>query len=118
MRLAALLAKGASGSATAVPAHTALHMATLAGARALGIDTRTGSLTPGKRADMTAVRLSDLEVAPLYDPVSHLVYAAGREHVTHVWVDGEPRVEDGALTRLDPRELKAKAAHWGEKIRG
>ena len=117
IRMAALLAKGASGSATAVPAHTALHMATLAGAKALGIDARTGSLTPGKRADMTAVRLADLEVSPLYDPVSHLVYAAGREHVTHVWVDGEPRVEDGALVRLDPRELKVKATHWADKIK-
>lgn len=117
IRMAALLAKGASGSATAVPAHTALRMATLAGARALGIDARTGSLTPGKRADMTAVRLSELEVSPLYDPVSHLVYAAGREHVTHVWVDGEPRVENGALVRVDPRELKVKATHWADEIR-
>ncbi len=117
MRLAALLAKGSSGSATAVPAHSALHMATLAGAKALGIDARVGSLKPGKRADMTAVRLSDVELAPLFDPVSHLVYAAGREHVTHVWVDGELRVEDGVLTCLDAREVKLKAIHWGDKIR-
>jgi 5-methylthioadenosine/S-adenosylhomocysteine deaminase len=116
MRLAALLAKGASGSATAVPAHRALHMATLAGAKALGLDARVGSLTPGKRADMTAIRLSGIELAPLYDPVSHLVYAAGREHVTHVWVDGKPRVENGALTGIDVRELALKAAHWREKI--
>jgi len=116
MRLAALLAKGASGSATAVPAHRALHMATLAGAKALGLDARVGSLTPGKRADMTAIRMSGIELAPLYDPVSHLVYAAGREHVTHVWVDGKPRVENGALTGIDVRELELKAAHWREKI--
>jgi 5-methylthioadenosine/S-adenosylhomocysteine deaminase len=117
MRLAALLAKGSSGSATAVPAHTALHMATLAGAKALAIDARVGSLKPGKRADVTAVRLADLELSPLYDPVSHLVYAAGREHVTHVWVDGVPRVADGALTALDAREIKLKASHWAEKIK-
>ena len=117
MRMAALLAKGSSGSATAIPAHSALHMATLAGAKALGIDARIGSLKPGKRADVTAVRLADIELSPLFDPVSHLVYAAGREHVTHVWVDGEPRVEDGVLTRLDAREVKLKATHWGDKIR-
>jgi 5-methylthioadenosine/S-adenosylhomocysteine deaminase len=91
-------------------------MATLAGAKALGLDARVGSLTPGKRADMTAIRMSGIELAPLYDPVSHLVYAAGREHVTHVWVDGKPRVENGALTGIDVRELELKAAHWREKI--
>jgi 5-methylthioadenosine/S-adenosylhomocysteine deaminase len=117
MRMAAVLAKGASGSATAVPAHTALHMATLAGAKALGMDSRVGSLAVGKRADMVALRLADIELAPLYDPVSQLVYAAGREHVTHVWVDGTLRVEDGALTAIDSRELQLKAKHWAEKIR-
>ena len=118
IRLAALLAKGESGDSTSVPAHVALHMATLAGAQALGIDDRTGSLTPGKRADITAIRLSDLELAPLYDPASHLVYVAGREHVTHVWVDGRLRVNDGTLVDIDERELRLKAAHWREKIRG
>lgn len=118
MRLAALLAKGQSNDATALPAHAALHMATLAGAKALGIDDRVGSLTPGKRADITAVRLNGLELSPLYDPVSHLVYVAGREHVTHVWVDGKQRVEEGALLGIDERELQAKAAHWRDRIRG
>jgi 5-methylthioadenosine/S-adenosylhomocysteine deaminase len=117
MRTAALLAKGASGDATAVPAHTALHMATLAGAKALGLDRRIGSLVPGKRADIAAIRLGDIALAPLYDPISHLVYAAGREHVTHVWVDGKLRLNDGALTGIDARELQLKAAHWSERIR-
>ncbi|HUP95088.1 MAG TPA: TRZ/ATZ family hydrolase [Burkholderiales bacterium] len=117
MRLAALLAKGASGEPTAVPAHTALHMATLASAKALGIERRIGSLVPGKRADMTAISLAGVELAPCYDPSSHLVYAAGREHVTHVWIDGEMRVENGGLVDLDPRELELKAVHWQEKIR-
>ena len=116
MRTAALLAKGSSGDPTVLPAHTALHMATVAGAKALGIDQHTGSLVPGKRADVVAVRLSDLELTPLYDPVSHLVYAAGREHVTHVWVNGKLRVDEGALTSIDARELHLKAAHWRERI--
>jgi 5-methylthioadenosine/S-adenosylhomocysteine deaminase len=117
MRLAALLAKGASGDPTVVPAHTALHMATLAGARALGLEQRIGSLVPGKRADIAAIELASVEVSPCYDPASQLVYAAGREHVTHLWVDGELRVDDGELVGLDSRELQLKAAHWKEKIR-
>jgi len=116
MRLAALLAKGASGDATAMPAWQALEMATLGGARALGLAARIGSIEPGKRADLTAVNLDALELSPCYDPVSHLVYAAGREHVSHVWVDGEPRVADGALTQLDPEAIAAKARLWQRKI--
>ena len=118
MRLAALLAKGSSGDPTALPAHAVLEMATLNGARALGLERCIGSLAKGKRADIVAVRLAAPELAPCYDPLSHLAYAVGREHVSHVWVDGELLVENGALTRLDPRELAAKAAHWKEKIRG
>jgi 5-methylthioadenosine/S-adenosylhomocysteine deaminase len=117
MRLAALLAKGAGGDPTLLPAHAALEMATLRAARALGLENRIGSLESGKRADMTAVHLEAPELLPCYDPLSHLVYAAGREHVTHVWVDGERVVDGGQLTRLDPRELAAKAAYWKEKIK-
>jgi 5-methylthioadenosine/S-adenosylhomocysteine deaminase len=117
MRLAALLAKGVSQDPTAGPAHTALHMATLGGARALGLERRIGSLVPGKRADLVALDLSGIELAPCYDPASHLVYSAGREHVSHVWVDGEPRVSDGELVEIDSRELQVKAAHWRERIR-
>ncbi len=118
MRLAALLAKGASGDATALPAHAILEMATLNAARALGLDARIGSLAKGKLADMTAVNLSAPELAPCYDPLSHLVYAAGREHVSHVWVNGEPVLEDGMLTRLDTAELASRANFWKEKIKG
>jgi len=118
MRLAALLAKGTSGDAMALPAHTVLEMATVRPARALGLEDRVGTLAPGKCADMTAVNLGALDLSPCYDPLSHLVYAAGREHVSHVWVNGELMVENGRLTRLDTRELAAKAAYWKEKIRG
>ena len=117
MRLAALLAKGSSGDATVLPAHTVLEMATVRAARALGLEDRIGTLAPGKCADMTAVNLGALDLAPCYDPLSHLVYAAGREHVSHVWVNGELLVENGRLTRLDIRELAAKAAYWKDRIR-
>jgi 5-methylthioadenosine/S-adenosylhomocysteine deaminase len=92
-------------------------MATLRAARALSIDDRVGTLTPGKCADMVAVDLSAPELVPCYDPLSHLVYAAGREHVSHVWVNGELLVEEGRLTRLDTQEITAKAVYWKEKIR-
>jgi 5-methylthioadenosine/S-adenosylhomocysteine deaminase len=117
MRLAALLAKGASGRATVLSAEAVLAMATLNAARALGLDHAVGSLTPGKQADMAAVNLGTPELSPCYDPISHLVYAAGREHVSHVWVGGELLVEDGNLSRLDLREIKAKAAYWKKRIR-
>lgn len=118
MRLAALLAKGVTGEPTLLPAHTVLEMATVRAARALGIEDRVGTLAPGKLADITAVDLGALELAPCYDPVSHLVYAAGREHVTDVWVSGERVVENGRLTRLDPKELTARATYWKDRIRG
>ena len=116
MRLAALLAKGNSGQPTVLPAHASLRMATLNAARALGLDHAVGSLAPGKLADMVAVDYTSLELSPCYDPVSHLVYAAGREHVSHVWVNGELLVEHGRLTRLDTDELRAKVAYWQERI--
>jgi 5-methylthioadenosine/S-adenosylhomocysteine deaminase len=118
MRLAALLAKGADGDAALLPARAVLAMATINAARALGLDDRIGSLTRGKAADMTAVDFSAPGLAPCYDPVSHLVYAAGREHVSHVWVNGELLVENGRLCRLDPAEFAAKAAYWKDRVSG
>jgi 5-methylthioadenosine/S-adenosylhomocysteine deaminase len=88
MRLAALLAKGIRRDATAVPAPAALEAATLAGARALGLDHRIGTIETGKEADLAAFDLGAVETQPVYDPVTQLVYAAGREHATDVWVAG------------------------------
>ena len=115
MRLAALLAKGASGDPTAVSAHQALAMATINAAKALGLDQKIGSLEQGKAADVVAVDLSSLETSPCYDPASHLVYVAGREHVSHVWVNGEARVRDGHFL-MEKHELHAKAAYWQDII--
>lgn len=94
MRHTALLAKLGSKDAACLPAHQALRMATLEGARALGMDSKIGSLLPGKAADLFALRLSDWDLQPCYDPISHLVYVAGREQVTHVWVAGKLRIKD------------------------
>ena len=116
LRLAALLGKHGARDAAAFPAHQALEMATLNAARALGLDTKIGSLEIGKRADITAVNLGALELSPCYDPLSHLAYAAGRENVSHVWVDGALLVEDGALLHIDTSEIMARAGYWRDKI--
>jgi 5-methylthioadenosine/S-adenosylhomocysteine deaminase len=116
MRLAALLAKGASGKPTAVPAADALAMATVNAARALGLEREIGSIEPGKAADLAAVNLGDLERSPCYHPLSHLVYAAGREAVTDVWVRGRRLLDQGRLTTLDANALMAKAHQWQIKI--
>jgi 5-methylthioadenosine/S-adenosylhomocysteine deaminase len=116
-RLASLLQKGVSGDAAALPALQALEMATLNGARALQWDHRIGSLLPGKAADIVAVDLSSIDTAPCYDPASHLWHAAGREHVSHVWVDGRMLLDQRQLTTLDADVIAAKAASWGERFR-
>jgi len=116
MRSAALLAKGVANDASAIPAHTALRMATLNGAIALGIAEQTGSLEPGKAADITAVDLGSLETQPLYHPISQLVYATGRDKVTDVWIAGKPVLHDGRLTTLDQREIVNRAAEWQGRI--
>jgi 5-methylthioadenosine/S-adenosylhomocysteine deaminase len=116
MRLAALLAKGQTGRADAITAHQALRMATLGGAQALGIDATVGSIAPGKAADLCAVSLDDIGLSPCYDPASHLVYAAGREHVSDVWVAGQIRVENAQLIENNEIELIKLAALWQNKV--
>ena len=117
LRLAALVAKALSGDAKTLPAHAALRMATLNNAKALGLDHKIGSILPGKCADLTAVNLANtIELAPCYDPVSHLIYSVGREHVSHVWVHGKEVVTDGELTKVDQQQIVAKAQSWQRKI--
>jgi 5-methylthioadenosine/S-adenosylhomocysteine deaminase len=116
MRTAALIAKAASGDAAVVSAPEALEMATIEGARALGLDGRIGSIAPGKSADLCAVALDSVETVPCFDPVSHLVYAAGRENVTHVWIEGRPRVVERKLQGLDEGDLHDRARWWHKRL--
>jgi 5-methylthioadenosine/S-adenosylhomocysteine deaminase len=116
MRTAALLAKVSSGDASRVKAIEALEMATLEGAIALGLDDHIGSITAGKWADLTAVEFSSVETLPCFDPVSHLVYAAGRENVSHVWVAGSARLVERRLTSLDEQDLRDKANWWQKRL--
>ena len=116
MRLAALLAKASSQNAETLPAHTALRMATLNAAQALGLEHKIGSIEPGKSADLCAVNLDSIELSPCYDPASHLIYAAGREHVSDVWVAGKQLVGSGRVLHMDENGIKRKAAEWKSRI--
>jgi 5-methylthioadenosine/S-adenosylhomocysteine deaminase len=116
MRLAALLAKAVAHDAEAMPAHTALRCATIGGAAALGLERAIGSIVAGKWADLVAVALDSHLLQPVYDPVSHLVYACGREDVTDVWVGGEPVLRSGELLRLDSSGLQRRARLWQTNI--
>jgi len=116
MRLAALLAKGYSGKADAVGAHQALRMATLGGARALGLDPKIGSIVMGKSADLCAIRIDSVGLSPCYDPASLLVYAAGRENVSDVWVAGNIRLANGHLVETNEIELIKLATLWQNQL--
>ena len=117
MQSAALLAKLVSEDATALPASDALAMATINGARALGLEDRIGSLEVGKQADLIAVDLGGPETQPLYNPVSQLVYACNGSQVSHSWIAGQPVLQARALTRIDLPALTARARSWQQKIR-
>lgn len=116
MRLAALLAKGLSGQPEIVPARHALRMATLNGARALGLEAHIGSIEVGKQADLVAVNLSRPHTQPCFDPVSQLVYCAGREDVTQVWVAGREVVRDGRCLTLNEAEILRNAQIWRQRL--
>ncbi len=117
MKTAAMLAKAVAADAAAVPAAKALYMATMGGARALCLEDQTGSLEPGKWADIQAVSLSDIAQQPLYDPVSQLVYTDSSRHVSHVWVAGKLLLEHGQLITLNEAEIRAEAGIWATKIK-
>jgi 5-methylthioadenosine/S-adenosylhomocysteine deaminase len=116
MRSAALLGKAVAGDASAIPAMTALRMATINGAKALGLDNCCGSLSIGKAADIIAIDLNHLETQPLFCPVSQIVYAASRQQVTDVWVAGKRLLKNRYLTTFNINDLKAKIADWQQHL--
>jgi len=117
MLTAALLAKHASGDPTVAPAPAVLEMATLGGARALGMEDRIGSLEPGKRADLVVVGLDEPRLHPLYDPVSHLVYVAKGADVRHVVVEGRVIMRDRRVLTLDEKAVVAEADRLRDQVR-
>jgi len=116
LETAALVAKVASGDAAALTATDALAMATIDSARALGIADDTGSITPGKWADLVTIDLTEPNSQPVYDPVSQVVYTAGSDQVADVWTAGRQRVEHGELLDIDVASILSRANEWQRKI--
>jgi 5-methylthioadenosine/S-adenosylhomocysteine deaminase len=116
MRSAALLAKAVASDPQSLPAYQALEMATLGGAKALGLADVTGTIEVGKWADMTAIDLSHPSCQPVYDPISQVVYAASRQQVSDVWVAGEQLVKNHRLTKIELSDCLHRAKSWQQKI--
>ncbi|TAJ96008.1 MAG: TRZ/ATZ family hydrolase [Gammaproteobacteria bacterium] len=116
MRTAALLGKGLAGDPQALSARQVLRMATINGAKALAIDDITGSLKPGKAADIVAINLDAPETRPVYDPVSQIVYSASRNQVTDVWVAGRQLLKQRELLTIDLDRLMQKTALWEDRL--
>jgi 5-methylthioadenosine/S-adenosylhomocysteine deaminase len=117
MRQASFLAKLTTRDPTAVPAQTALDMATIGGARALGMNDRIGSLEPGKRADLIVVSMASARQTPMYDPVSHLVYVTRGDDVRTTIVNGRVLMKDRQLRTLDPPAVIADANRLAARVR-
>jgi 5-methylthioadenosine/S-adenosylhomocysteine deaminase len=117
MRTASFIAKGSTGDPTTLNAYEALRMATINGAKALGIDHITGSLESGKQADLIAIDLSDYWQQPVLNPAAHMVYSANRLSVSHVWVNGEILMEDKKLTTIDTEQLLKQVHQLTKEIK-
>ena len=116
LRTASLIAKLVDHDATALPAYEALKLATINGATALGIDDEVGSVTIGKSADLISIDLSAPELQPLYNPVSQIVFSAGRENISDSWVAGKQLMNQRQLSFMDEGEIINNAKLWQQKI--
>ena len=117
MHTSALLAKGVANDCTCSNAHTTLKMATLNGAKALGLNKSIGSLKKGKQADIVAIDLNQIETTPLYDPLSQIIYSADRRQISDVWIAGKRLLEKKKLTTIKYEQLIEKSKLWEKKIK-
>lgn len=118
MRTAAMLTKAIAQNPSALPAFDALRMATLDGAKALGLDDKIGSLEIGKCADVIAVDLSAIEQQPLFNPLSQLVYTHSGANVSHSWVNGKALLANREFTTINLADLRTRVTAWQQKIIG
>jgi len=116
MKSAALLAKISNHDATAGNAETVLSMATINAARALGLSHHIGSLERGKQADIAALNFKQIETQPVYHPISQLVYAASRNQVTHVWINGVCQLNEGHLARIKLDDVFENISYWQQQL--
>lgn len=117
LQTAALLAKGVAKDPSALNAEHALDMVTINGARALGMESEIGSIEEGKSADFCAIDLSHPRTQPVHHVISHVVYAAGSDQVSDVWVAGRRILHDRELTTLDEQSILERAAYWSKRMR-
>ena len=117
-QITALLHKGATGDPTVLPAREIVEMATIGGARVLGLDDRIGTLAEGREADIVCIDVSRVHTTPMYDTFSHLVFAARSGDVRHVLVRGRTLVRDHKLMTMDIERIRAKANEVSERIQG
>jgi 5-methylthioadenosine/S-adenosylhomocysteine deaminase len=117
MRVAALLHKQQSMDPSTLPARTVLEMATIRGARALGMDASIGSLEPRKRADLITVSTSGARQTPMYDPISHLVYVIHGDDVRNTVVNGKVLMRNRKVLTLDEPAVITEARSWVDKVR-
>jgi len=115
-RSAALLAKGYAADPCALNAFQTLELLTINAARALGKERQLGSVEAGKLADLCAIRLDALQTTPMYDVVSHLVYAVSSHQVSHVWVGGRMLLRDGQFLHMDSGDIMTRAKDWARRI--
>jgi 5-methylthioadenosine/S-adenosylhomocysteine deaminase len=117
LRTAALLAKGISGDASVLPAAQALELATLGGAKALGLQDRIGSIEIGKQADLISIQLQDSGTLPVFDPITQIVYSSSHNQIQHVWVAGEHLLNQRRPIKSDHQTIQELAQQWGRKIK-
>ena len=117
MRVAALLHKHANVDPRALSARTALEMATIRGARALGMDKRIGSLEARKLADVITVSASGARQTPMYDPISHLVYVMRGDDVQTTVVNGKILMRNRKVLTIDEKATIAEGRAWADKVR-
>jgi len=117
MRMASFLQKLETNDPSVVSAQTAIDLATIGGARAMGMDKQIGSLEVGKRADLIVVSMSAARQTPVYDPVSHLVYVTRGDDVRTTVVNGKVLMRDRKVLTLNEDAVLREAREWGEKVR-
>jgi 5-methylthioadenosine/S-adenosylhomocysteine deaminase len=115
-RSAALLAKGYAADPCVLNAFQTLETMTINAARALGKEHLLGSVEAGKLADLCAIRLDSLQTTPMYDVVSHLIYAASSQQVTHVWVGGRMLLQASQFLYMDADDIMDRANYWAKRI--
>jgi len=117
MRLAALLIKGSTKSPELFSANEAIKMATINGAKALGLESIIGSIEKNKKADLVAIDLNSIENQPIYNPLTTLVYSSSRSDVSYVWIDGEIKLKDKKLVKIDEKRIIQLAKKWQRKLK-